>query len=494
VVRKYPTSEYSVSAKAKLEGARDQLAGKEMDIGRYYMENRDYTAAINRFKTVVTRYQTTRHVEEALARLTEAYMAIGIVGEAQTAAAVLGHNFPDSPWYKDAYNLVKSGGSRAEREIRAPIFPGPSRNWDSARNPLSMLARLSIRDIVLIERLDIEFFRGLAVLTGETGAGKSILLDAFALALGGRGDASLVRHGAEQGQVTAVFDVPIRPSGRGHPFRERPRRGEFCRFVRNDPAPRAVGRRRTRAFINDQAISVQTLKAVAQPWSKSTVSTTSAPGRRRNAPALARCLCRAREGRPGPGKALGGAAHGQQRARGTPRRHGACGARGGLPAPCFRRIGGCLRPRTARKERACGTPYRDDAGREDRRQTCARRRTRSRAIIRRSLRSQRRCGAWSAARPIRPRWSKPAVKAIDAAINALEEADQHLSRALAAADFDPGELERIEERACSRCAPLPANIPLPSTGWRRWPRKYAADVALIDAGADATEKIGSRRR
>ncbi|NEW88247.1 outer membrane protein assembly factor BamD [Rhodopseudomonas sp. WA056] len=110
VIRKYPTSEYANSAKQKLEGARDQLAGKEMDVGRYYMSKRDYAAAINRFKTVVTRYQTTRHVEEALARLTEAYMAIGIVGEAQTAAAVLGHNFPDSKWYKDAYTLVKSGG------------------------------------------------------------------------------------------------------------------------------------------------------------------------------------------------------------------------------------------------------------------------------------------------------------------------------------------------------------------------------------------------
>jgi outer membrane protein assembly factor BamD len=110
VVRKYPTSEYANSAKQKLEGARDQLAGKEMTVGRYYMDKRDFTAAINRYKTVVTRYQTTRHVEEALARLTEAYMAIGIVGEAQTAAAVLGHNFPDSKWYKDAYNLVKSGG------------------------------------------------------------------------------------------------------------------------------------------------------------------------------------------------------------------------------------------------------------------------------------------------------------------------------------------------------------------------------------------------
>jgi outer membrane protein assembly factor BamD len=110
VIRKYPTSEYAISAKAKLEGARDQLAGKEMDIGRYNLERHNYTAAINRFKTVVTQYQTTRHVEEALARLTEAYMAIGVIGEAQTAAAVLGHNFPDSRWYKDAYNLVKSGG------------------------------------------------------------------------------------------------------------------------------------------------------------------------------------------------------------------------------------------------------------------------------------------------------------------------------------------------------------------------------------------------
>jgi outer membrane protein assembly factor BamD len=110
VVRKYPTSEYAVSAKAKIEGARDQLAGKEMSIGRYYLQRHDYTAAINRFKSVVTQYQTTRHVEEALERLTEAYMAMGIVSEAQTAAAVLGHNFPDSHWYKDAYKLVKSGG------------------------------------------------------------------------------------------------------------------------------------------------------------------------------------------------------------------------------------------------------------------------------------------------------------------------------------------------------------------------------------------------
>ena len=110
VVRKYPKSEYAVAAKRKIEMARDQLAGKEMDIGRWYMERRDYTGAINRFKIVVTRYQTTRHVEEALLRLTEAYLALGIVGEAQTSAAVLGHNFPDSRWYKDAHALMQSKG------------------------------------------------------------------------------------------------------------------------------------------------------------------------------------------------------------------------------------------------------------------------------------------------------------------------------------------------------------------------------------------------
>jgi outer membrane protein assembly factor BamD len=110
VVRKYPNTEYAVSAKKRIDVARDQLAGKEMQIGRYYMERHNFTGAINRFKVVVTQYQTTRHVEEALMRLTEAYMALGIVPEAQTAAAVLGHNFPDSRWYKDAYNLVKSGG------------------------------------------------------------------------------------------------------------------------------------------------------------------------------------------------------------------------------------------------------------------------------------------------------------------------------------------------------------------------------------------------
>ena len=116
LVQKYPTSEYAADAKAKIQITRDQLAGKEMEIGRYYLERRNFPAAINRFRDVVSKYQTTRHVEEALERLAEAYMALGISGEAQTAAAVLGHNFPDSPWYKDAYNLLQSGGLQPREE------------------------------------------------------------------------------------------------------------------------------------------------------------------------------------------------------------------------------------------------------------------------------------------------------------------------------------------------------------------------------------------
>jgi len=111
VVHKYPDSPYALEAKKKIEMARDQLAGKEMAIGRFYLNKRDFSGAINRFKVVVTQYQTTREVEEALERLTEAYVALGIVDEAQTAAAVLGHNFPDSAWYKDAYRLVKGAGA-----------------------------------------------------------------------------------------------------------------------------------------------------------------------------------------------------------------------------------------------------------------------------------------------------------------------------------------------------------------------------------------------
>jgi outer membrane protein assembly factor BamD len=146
VIRKYPTSEYAINAKKKIEMARDQLAGKEMDIGRYYMKNRDFIGAINRFKVVVTQYQTTRHVEEALERLTEAYIALGITDEAQTAAAVLGHNFPDSPWYKDSYNLVKNSGQEPNENKSSwisrafsltPAAPRPAASAPTAPPPVA---------------------------------------------------------------------------------------------------------------------------------------------------------------------------------------------------------------------------------------------------------------------------------------------------------------------------------------------------------------------
>lgn len=110
VVDNYPKSEYVDDAQTKIRFARDQLAGKEMQVGRYYLERKEYLASIQRFRIVVERYPNTNQVEEALARLVEAYYGLGIVQEAQAAAAVLGHNYPDSQWYADSYKLLKSGG------------------------------------------------------------------------------------------------------------------------------------------------------------------------------------------------------------------------------------------------------------------------------------------------------------------------------------------------------------------------------------------------
>ncbi len=110
LVERYPDSEYVEDAKTKIRFARDQIAGKEMQVGRYYLERREYLASIKRFRNVVEQFSNTRHTEEALARLTEAYFAMGLATEAQTAAAVLGQNYPDSPWYKDSYKLLQSGG------------------------------------------------------------------------------------------------------------------------------------------------------------------------------------------------------------------------------------------------------------------------------------------------------------------------------------------------------------------------------------------------
>ena len=106
LIRRFPDSEYARDAELKADLARDHLAGKEMEIGRYYLHRGKYVAAINRFRTVVDNYQTTTHVPEALHRLTEAYLALGIEQEAERTAAVLGYNFPNSSWYVDSYALL----------------------------------------------------------------------------------------------------------------------------------------------------------------------------------------------------------------------------------------------------------------------------------------------------------------------------------------------------------------------------------------------------
>ncbi|MBI4725095.1 MAG: outer membrane protein assembly factor BamD [Rhodomicrobium sp.] len=125
LIRRYPDSRYAEETKKRLKIARDTLAAAEMNVGRYWQKKGNYLAAINRFKTVVTEYQQTADVEEALMRLTECYMALGVVNEAQTAAAVLGHNFPESQWYKDAYALLQSGGAAPREDSGSWI----SRAW-----------------------------------------------------------------------------------------------------------------------------------------------------------------------------------------------------------------------------------------------------------------------------------------------------------------------------------------------------------------------------
>ena len=107
LVRRFPDTDYARDAQLKIDLARDHLAGKEMDIGRYYQDRREYVAAINRFRSVVERFQTTTHVPEALHRLTETYLALGVVPEAQNSAAVLGYNYPDSRWYERSYVLLE---------------------------------------------------------------------------------------------------------------------------------------------------------------------------------------------------------------------------------------------------------------------------------------------------------------------------------------------------------------------------------------------------
>ena len=350
-----------------------------------------------------------------------------------------------------------------------------------------MLARLSIRDIVLIERLDIEFSRGLAVLTGETGAGKSILLDAFALALGGRGDAGLVRHGAEQGQVTAVFDVP----------KDHPASVILSDNGLDDPALQDSGemilRRvqladgRTRAFINDQAISVQTLKAVGSAL----VEIHGQHDERALVDASThRRLLDAFAGLEKDVAALEQLWDARRAANNVLEQHRAGMERAAREADYLRHASDELKKlapkdgeETALADRRATMMQGEKiaADLREAQEAVSGDHSPVAALSAAVRRLERRAASLQAL-------VEPAVKAIDTAINALEEADQHLSAALRAADFDPSELERIEERLFAlRGASRKYSTPV--DGLAALAAKYAADVALIDAGADQLKKL-----
>jgi DNA repair protein RecN (Recombination protein N) len=350
-----------------------------------------------------------------------------------------------------------------------------------------MLARLSIRDIVLIDRLDLDFASGLSVLTGETGAGKSILLDAFALALGARGDVALVRHGAEQGQVTAAFELPG-----AHPVRDL--------MAANDiPADDELILRRvqfadgrTRAFVNDQPVSVQTLKLLGS--------------------ALVEI-----HGQHDERALVDGATHRRL-----------LDAYGGIErdADAIERLWGDLRAREtalvakrAEVERAqreadwlrhAVVELTDLGPRPTEETALAERRTAMMQVekVAGDLRDAHEAVAGpqspvpalaAALRRLERRTAQvpalvePAVKALDAALSALEDARAHLEEALRIADHDPLELERIEERLFAlRAAARKFNVPVDDLA--ALAERYAADLGLIDAGAGQLVKLEAAAR
>src|ERR1700710_996987 len=294
-----------------------------------------------------------------------------------------------------------------------------------------MLARLSIRDIVLIERLDIEFSRGLAVLTGETGAGKSILLDAFALALGGRGDAGLVRDGVEQGQVTAGFDGPkVHPASRILGDNGLDDTGEMIlrRVQLADGRPRA--------FVNDQSISVQTLKAVGAAL----VEIHGQHDERALVDASThRQLLDAFAGLEKEVTGLETLWEARRTANTALEAHRASMERAAREADYLRHASDelkALRPKdgeeTALAERRTtmmqGEKIASDL--REAQEAVSGNHSPVPALAAAGGRLERRAAN-------SPALIEPAVKAIVIAINALEEADQHLQAALIAADFDP---------------------------------------------------------
>jgi len=340
-----------------------------------------------------------------------------------------------------------------------------------------MLARLSIRDIVLIDRLDIDFGSGLAALTGETGAGKSILLDAFALALGARGEAALVREGAEQGQVTAAFDI-----AKKHPARrvlaENDLGGEDELIVRR--VQFADGR--TRAFVNDQPVSVQVLRALGaalveihgQHDERAFVDAATHRalldaygGIENDAAEVTRLWAERREREA----AVDGHRAEVERANREAEwlRHAVeelsrlAPENGEETTLADRRAVMMQAEKVAEDLRATHDSVTGPNSPVPPLATAVRR------LERRSAQA--------------PALIEPAVKAIDAALNALDEARGHLEQALRVAEFDPQELERIEERLFAlRAAGRKYAVPVDELN--ALGRRHAADLALIDAGAE----------
>jgi DNA repair protein RecN (Recombination protein N) len=350
-----------------------------------------------------------------------------------------------------------------------------------------MLSRLSIRDIVLIDRLDIDFAEGLAVLTGETGAGKSILLDAFALALGARGDQSLVRQGIEQGQVIASFEI-----ARDHPARALLKANDIA--AEDELILRRVqfSDGRTRAFVNDQPVSVQVMKQLGtalveihgQHDERALVDAAThrrlldAYGGLDADAAKVEALWEARRL-----AAVAADAHREQVER-------------------AKREGDWLRHAVEELDKLSPQP-----GEET---TLAERRTSMMQAekVAEDLRDAHEvlAGANSSVPALAgvvrrlerrsaqaPQLVEPAVKALDAALTALEETRGHLEAALRTADFDPAELERIEERLFAlRAAARKYNVPVDELA--ALARKYNADVALIDAGEEQLKALEEAAR
>jgi DNA repair protein RecN (Recombination protein N) len=344
-----------------------------------------------------------------------------------------------------------------------------------------MLTRLSIRDIVVIDRLDIDFGSGLAALTGETGAGKSILLDAFALALGARGDAALVREGAEQGQVIAAFDV-----AKGHPARRILAENELGANLGAEDE--LIVRRvqfadgRTRAFINDQPVSVQVLRALGTAL----VEIHGQHDERAFVDAAThRALLDAYGGIEDEAAEVARLWAERRDCETAVTDHRAAVERANREAEWLRHAVdelSQLLPQTGEETNLAdrrAVMMQAEKVAEDLRATydsvtgpnspAPLLSTAVRRLERRTTQA--------------PALIEPAVKAIDAALTALDEARTHLEVALRVAEYDPQELERIEERLFAlRAAGRKYNMPVDELA--ALARRYEGDLALIDAGAE----------